>query len=99
MRVSLRWEDPKTDANRRTRTKESENAKCWRDEAYAKPTRLYWGFLETREKTPCLQPISNPGSHSDRTSIISNISRLEYLLFESERQIRSPFSILDCFPQ
>src|SRR5262245_21236713 len=54
LRVSLRWENPKTDAKGRKPTKEPESAKSrvWRHLHEKRPSLL--AFLESSEKNPCL---------------------------------------------
>jgi hypothetical protein len=66
--------------------------------------RFSWPFAGLRaqlqpvaEIVPKTQPSPNHGPHSDRTSIVSSTSTLDYQQFEWEYQIRSPFSILEWF--
>jgi hypothetical protein len=53
-RVSLHWQAPKKDVNRRKPTQESESAKSMAAQDFAGTVASLLEFLKTAVKTPCL---------------------------------------------
>ena len=54
--MSLRWQNPQTDASGRERTKESEDAKSLALQGFREKGPSLFGFRETAPQTPCIGP-------------------------------------------
>jgi hypothetical protein len=74
-RVSLHWQKPKTEANKREPTKESDDANLLTScELCQKRSRLL-GFLKVAVKTPCLPASSSLTSEPCHMAAVISIGR------------------------
>ena len=96
-RVSLRWDNRKTEANRRKPTKEDEGAKLLALHGLREKNPSLLMFLEIGQKNPCLLAKSDPRAASCSTPAFTDVYALLPVPFERERQIRSPFLVLPFF--